>query len=57
MPNCGYAKIVRSKNREANMDNEIDRGKGILVAISGGADSVAMLHNLVSKGYYCIAAH
>jgi len=35
----------------------IDKGKGVLVAISGGADSVALLHYLVSNGYYCVAAH
>ena len=35
----------------------IDKEKGVLVALSGGADSVAMLHYLVTHGYYCIAAH
>lgn len=35
----------------------IDKSKGILVAISGGADSVALLHYLVNNGYYCVAAH
>lgn len=35
----------------------IDRNKAVLVAISGGADSVALLHYLVSHEYYCIAAH
>ncbi len=35
----------------------IDKQKGVLVAISGGADSVVLLHYLVSNGYYCIAAH
>lgn len=35
----------------------IDKNKGVLVAISGGADSVALLHYLVNNGYYCIAAH
>lgn len=35
----------------------IDRGRPVLVAISGGADSVAMLHMLVSAGYDCVAAH
>ncbi|MCQ2203248.1 MAG: tRNA lysidine(34) synthetase TilS [Bacteroidales bacterium] len=35
----------------------IDNKRGILVAISGGADSVAMLHYLVTHNYYCIAAH
>ncbi|MBE6339903.1 MAG: tRNA lysidine(34) synthetase TilS [Bacteroidales bacterium] len=35
----------------------IDKNKPVLVAVSGGADSVAMLHMLVGQGYYCIAAH
>ncbi|MBP5365090.1 MAG: tRNA lysidine(34) synthetase TilS [Bacteroidales bacterium] len=35
----------------------IDKEKGVLVALSGGADSVALLHYLVHHGYYCIAAH
>ena len=35
----------------------IDKDKAVLVALSGGADSVAMLHMLVAQGYYCVAAH
>lgn len=35
----------------------IDKERGVLVAISGGADSVALLHYLVSHNYYCVAAH
>ncbi|MCF0191375.1 MAG: tRNA lysidine(34) synthetase TilS [Marinilabiliaceae bacterium] len=35
----------------------IDKREGVLVAISGGADSVAMLHMLSTHGYYCVAAH
>lgn len=35
----------------------IDHGKPVLVAISGGADSVALLHVLVRSGYECVAAH
>ncbi len=37
--------------------NYIDKEKGVLVAVSGGADSIVLLHWLVSHGYYCIAAH
>lgn len=35
----------------------IDRTKAVLVAVSGGADSVALLHYLVHHDFYCIAAH
>ncbi len=35
----------------------IDQSKPVLVAISGGADSVALLHILVRSGYECVAAH
>lgn len=35
----------------------IDRAQPVLVAISGGADSVALLHMLVKAGYRCEAAH
>ncbi len=39
------------------VENLIERSQGILVAVSGGADSVALLHMLVSHGYTCTAAH
>jgi len=35
----------------------LDKNKPVLVAISGGADSVAMLDVLLRAGYTCIAAH
>ncbi|MBQ3635887.1 MAG: tRNA lysidine(34) synthetase TilS [Bacteroidales bacterium] len=39
------------------LDSLIDRSRAVLVAISGGADSVALLHKLVSAGFHCVAAH
>ena len=35
----------------------LDIEKPIVVAISGGADSIALLYILYSLGYNCIAAH
>lgn len=35
----------------------IDRSRPVLVAVSGGADSVALLHRLVTAGFSCVAAH
>ena len=35
----------------------LDKSKPVLVAVSGGADSVAMLDVLVRAGFTCIAAH
>ncbi len=35
----------------------LDKERPVLVAISGGADSVAMLDVLLRGGYHCIAAH
>lgn len=34
-----------------------EEGQPVLVALSGGADSVALLHLLLALGYPCIAAH
>ena len=35
----------------------LDKSKPVLVAISGGADSVSLLDVLVRAGYTCVAAH
>ena len=35
----------------------LEKDKTVLVAVSGGADSVALLDVLVRAGYTCIAAH
>ena len=38
-------------------DCGIDASRPVLVALSGGADSVALLRVLLSLGYDCRAAH
>lgn len=35
----------------------LDQSKPVLVAVSGGADSVALLHRLLRSGYRCTVAH
>ncbi len=35
----------------------LDISRPVLVAIGGGADSVALLSELVRRGYHCVAAH
>ncbi len=35
----------------------ICRDRPVLVAVSGGADSVALLHSLLAAGFSCVAAH
>ena len=38
-------------------DCGVPTGARVLVALSGGADSVALLRALLSLGYDCVAAH
>ena len=35
----------------------LDKDKPVLVAVSGGADSVGLLDVLLRAGYKCVAAH
>lgn len=37
--------------------NLLEENKSVVVALSGGADSVALLSMLSRLGYYCVAAH
>lgn len=49
--------IERKVARYIAKENLCGRGDKILVALSGGADSVALLRILLSLGYNCEAAH
>ena len=46
-------KILQNISRH----NLLDTHKCVIVAVSGGADSVALLCVLVSLGYKCVVAH
>ena len=49
--------MLRRVSKYIRQRGLLDKNKPVLVAISGGADSVALLDVLVRAGYHCIAAH
>ncbi len=42
---------------QENLKFKISKPSKLIVAVSGGADSIALLHLLCTAGYQCIAAH
>ncbi len=42
---------------QENLKFKISKQSKLIVAVSGGADSIALLHLLYTAGYQCIAAH
>ena len=49
--------ILSTVKRRLNEARLPEKGKSALIALSGGADSVALLHILLRLGYRCHAAH
>lgn len=65
--NCKFAPDMQSDTKNSDLitsvastiaENKLlDHGDKVIVALSGGADSVALLAALVALGYDCLAAH
>lgn len=49
--------LIHTLRRTLKRDLCLDKRAPIVVALSGGADSVALLSALVGEGYDCVAAH
>ena len=49
--------LIKNLRRTLSCKLHLRRDVPIVVALSGGADSVALLSALVSEGYNCVAAH
>ena len=65
--NCKFALAMKRKYDKSTLTDAVadairrhsllDRGDRVIVALSGGADSVALLSVLTGLGYDCVAAH
>ena len=49
--------LIKNLRRTLSCKLHLRRDVPIVVALSGGADSVALLSALMSEGYNCVAAH
>lgn len=52
-----YEDYIRRVKQYMEGNGLLESGKGVLVALSGGSDSVALLRLLLTLGYRCEAAH